>query len=104
MKPCYNNGHLTSSAKDFNYRLSRARIVIENAFGRLKGRWRCLLKRNDTNLHYLPNVIAACATLHNMCEIHKEHFNEEWHTSSDHISLDEKDYVLSHPLYTLIYK
>ena len=38
MKPYSDNGHLSSSTKDFNYRLSRARIVIENAFGRLKGR------------------------------------------------------------------
>ena len=120
MKPYSDNGHLSSSTKDFNYRLSRARIVIENAFGRLKGRWRCLLKQNDTDLYYLPNVIAACATLHNMCEIHKEHFNEEWYTSSGHTSADSgipsstessatdataetirsalKNYVLSHPL------
>ena len=83
IKPFSDNGQLSSPTKEFNYRLSRARIVIENAFGRLKGRWRCLLKRNDINLQNLPNVVAACATLHNMCEIYKEQFNDEWSTNTD---------------------
>lgn len=38
MKPYSDNGHLTPSARTFSYRQSRARMVIENAFGRLKGR------------------------------------------------------------------
>lgn len=73
------------------------------------------------NLQNLPNVIAACATLHNMCEIHKEQCNDEWstHGDADNNPLDDesdpaevsttdasaeairnvlKDYVLSHPL------
>ena len=82
MKPFTDNGHLTPDARTFNYRLSRARIVIENAFGRLKGRWRCLLKRTDMDLKHIPNVIATCVVLHNICEIHKEQFNDEWLTEA----------------------
>ena len=44
MKAFVNNGRLTSQKKLFNYRLSKARVV-EHAYGRLKGRWRCLFKR-----------------------------------------------------------
>ncbi|XP_048590712.1 protein ANTAGONIST OF LIKE HETEROCHROMATIN PROTEIN 1-like [Nematostella vectensis] len=47
MKPFSDNGSLGPEKMHFNYRLSRARILVENAFGRLKGRWRCLLKQNE---------------------------------------------------------
>lgn len=38
LKPFPHNTNLSSRQKTFNYRLSRARIVSENAFGRLKAR------------------------------------------------------------------
>ena len=58
MKPYSDNGRLTTKQLRFNYRLSRARMVVECAFGRLKGRWRSLLKCNDTNVKFLPKYIA----------------------------------------------
>ena len=60
-------------AENIYYRLSRAGVV-EHADGRLKGRWRCLLKRLDVNFADVPNVIAACCTLYNICEIHGDSF------------------------------
>ena len=78
MKPFAHNTALTNSQRTFNYRLSRARIVVENAFGRLKARWRRLLKRNDMNLLNVPMVVTACCILHNVCEIHGERFNDQW--------------------------
>ena len=78
MKPYIDNGHLSRDQRRFNYRLSRARVVVEDAYGRLKGRWRCLSKRNDTEISDLPELIAACCVLHNLCEIHGERFNEDW--------------------------
>ncbi|XP_070552294.1 uncharacterized protein [Ptychodera flava] len=78
MKPFSDNGRLTPHQHRFNRRLSSARMVIENAFGRLKGRWRCLLKRSDCNLDILPNVVLACCVLHNLCEQHRNPFNDGW--------------------------
>ena len=78
MKPYVQHGNLSVAAKNFNYRLSRARMVVENAFGHLKGRWRCLLKRNDAATEDVPTIISACCVLHNICEIHKEQFDETW--------------------------
>ena len=36
MKPFSHNGRLTDSQTRFNYRLSKSRMVVENAFDRLK--------------------------------------------------------------------
>ena len=79
---------LTQKQKEFNYRLSRARIVVENAFGRLKARWRCLLKQNDivTNV---PKVVTACCILHNICEIHGNMFDDDWLEGSHSSELEE---------------
>ena len=78
MKPYVQQSNLSNAAKAFNYRLSKARMVVENAFGRLKGRWRCLLKRNDTATEDVPTAISACCVLHNICEVHKEQFDDTW--------------------------
>ena len=51
---------------------------MENCFGRLKGRWRCLLKRLDFKLESVTSVVAACVTLHNICEKCGDHCLDEW--------------------------
>ncbi|KAH1170850.1 hypothetical protein KIL84_006468 [Mauremys mutica] len=66
MKPY--TGALNSDKELFNYRLSKCRMVVECAFGRLKGRWRSLLTRSDLSETNIPIVIAACCVLHNLCE------------------------------------
>ena len=78
MKTFPDNGRLSSNQKTFNYRLSRARVSVEHAYGRLKGTWWCLLKRLDINVRDVPELVAACCTLHNICEVHADTFDEEW--------------------------
>jgi hypothetical protein len=79
MKPFPDRG-LSCSQKTYNYRLSRARMVVENGFGRLKGRWRRLLKRNDMSLAKVPTIIAACCVLHNICEQNRDRYDDSWST------------------------
>ena len=67
----------------FNYRLSRAIIVVELAFGRLKARRRRLLKQSEVVVENVPKVVTACCILHNMCEIHGETFDETWTQAED---------------------
>ncbi|KAJ9516166.1 hypothetical protein QJQ45_024594, partial [Haematococcus lacustris] len=56
--------HLTR----FNTMHGPARRKIECTFGRLKARWRVLLRENDLTLPYVPTVIMACFILHNIAE------------------------------------
>ena len=53
-------------------------MVVENAFGRLKGRWRCLLKRIDCDLSNVSDIVASCIVLHNICEMYGDNCLEEW--------------------------
>ena len=69
---------LSAKQQKCNRRLSRARVVVECAFERLKGRWRSLLKRNDMKIDKMCNDVTACCILHNICEIHRDEFNEKW--------------------------
>ncbi|XP_077056092.1 uncharacterized protein LOC143707263 [Siphateles boraxobius] len=77
MKPFSDTGRLTHEQRTYNYRLSSARSVVEMCFGRLKGRWRCLLKRNDCKLELSKQMTLACCVLHNICEEHGDNFTEE---------------------------
>lgn len=78
MKPFPHNSTLTHDERVFNDRLCRARVVVENGFGRLKARWRRLSKRNDMNINNVPCIVTACVILHNLCEIHGDTFNQAW--------------------------
>ena len=52
-------------------------MVVEHTYSRLKGRWRCLLKRLDVSVADVPGIVAACCVLHNLCEVHGESFDEQ---------------------------
>ena len=64
LKP-YPQRNLEPQKRIFNYRLSRARRVVENAFGILAHRWRLFL----TTIYMCPDklnyVIFAACCLHN---------------------------------------
>lgn len=66
-------------------------MAVEIAFGRLKGRWRILLKRLDMKTQNVPLAVGACCTLHNICEIHGEAFDDNWwpNDNDDDDNLDD---------------
>lgn len=65
MRPYPRVAGLDYPKKVFNYRLSRARRVVENAFGILANRWRILRRPFKATLENTSVVIAACVVLHN---------------------------------------
>lgn len=78
IKAYHEHPNMSAAQKNFNYLQSRSRMVVENAFGRLKGRWRILLKRNDCHVSSVINMVATCVVLHNICELFKDDCLPEW--------------------------
>lgn len=64
MKP-YSQRGLTMVQRVFNYRLSRARRIIENVFGIMAVRFRVLLKPIHLNAEKTKKVALAICVLHN---------------------------------------
>jgi hypothetical protein len=65
------------------------KMVVERAFGILKGRWIIILKRVNMPLHHLPNLIRTCICLHNLCIIHKDNFDNSWAKLSEKLTQEK---------------
>ena len=88
--PYPHNALLDVAQRRFNRTLSGARSTVERAFGLLKGRWRCLLKRNDSNLENISATALACCILHNICQEAGEEFGDEEYLQE--IMAEEREY------------
>ena len=77
IKP-YNFGPaLTLSEKLFNKKFCSARVTIERAFGIVKARWRCLLKRLDNRIENASAVFIACCVLHNIYQMNRDDYLDQ---------------------------
>lgn len=81
------NTQLTPMEESFNVYLNSGRVCVEIAFGRLKARWRRLLKRNDVHYFYVSNIISACCILHNILETHNERYISAWENVVQEVEL-----------------
>ena len=68
MKP-YSQRGLDHDERIFNYRLSRARRISENAFGILANRFQCMLSTMRQRPHTVTSIVLACICLHNLLRI-----------------------------------
>lgn len=55
----------TDKQRIFNYRLSRARRVIENSFGLLSFKWRIFKSTIKADTSLVESIIESCVCLHN---------------------------------------
>jgi hypothetical protein len=70
----------------FNYRLSRARMIVECAFGIASSKFRILLKAIETNVENADHVVKAICILHNViidCEKHGSSNQKSTNTQSE---------------------
>lgn len=67
MTPIRDYGTLDSTKKSFNARLSGTRVLIENAFGDLKNRFRQLQRLDMWTVDNMSKFIISCCVLHNLC-------------------------------------
>ena len=68
MKP-YPGKHLDEAQRVYNYRLSRARRTVENAFGILTAKWRILRRAIKANVDLVDKIAKACVCLHNYLQL-----------------------------------
>ena len=89
MKP-YSQAVLKTDEQYFNYRLSRARMVTEGAFGKLKGRWRVLSRKCESNVETVKAMTLACVVLHNLCIERGDVTLRHWDMSLDPIQNERR--------------
>lgn len=71
-----------TAEKIFNYRLSRARRVVENAFGMLSNRFRVLQTEINLPVEKVQNIVLATCALHNFIRQTEPNFSSEVDTEN----------------------
>jgi hypothetical protein len=92
MKP-YTDAVLLPKQRYFNYRLSRARMVTEGAYGQLKGRWRVLLRKCESNSTNVRTFALACMVLHNICLSRGDTMPKKLDLTIDPLTNEKRDRV-----------
>ena len=74
---CFDEDPMRPHYVSFNYSVIRTRRVVEQAFGRLKGRWRVTAQSKLNDPVFASVVGTVCCGLHNICERYKCPYEDE---------------------------
>lgn len=93
--PYRDYGNLTRRQVNFNYKFSKTRVLIENCFGLLKGRFRQLTYQTDfMTVLKTSQFILSCCVLHNLCINNGDDWLEIYEEPIENILLNEERGVL----------
>ena len=67
----YSKRQLTTEVQMTNYRDSKGRRAMKNAFGNLIGRFRVLLDTMEQRPKVVRDIVLICVVLHNMLRTHQ---------------------------------
>ena len=84
---CYNENTRDAEQRYFNKMLCSARVVSENTYGMLKGRWRFLLKKTECRPENVRYIIMACIALHNLCIAENDPCQPRWQLDVQELDL-----------------
>ncbi|KAL0107403.1 hypothetical protein PUN28_015743 [Cardiocondyla obscurior] len=90
MRP-YPGYFLDKKKSIFNYRLSRARRIIENTFGILVSRWRIFQRNISMNPEHVDAIIMSAINLHNFLMIENNNFEIRGNTYCPSNYIDTED-------------
>lgn len=88
MRP-YSGRFLEISLRIFNYRLSRARRCIENAFGILASRWRIFHKTIFCSPTTVDSLIKATVCLHNFIKLQDERTKQPRYCYNNYVDKED---------------
>nr|CAI5842824.1 unnamed protein product [Callosobruchus analis] len=58
---------MTPIQENYIYKFSKTRVLIENRFGLLKGRFRQLMETEFWGVEKTSKFVLCCCTVHNLC-------------------------------------
>ncbi|XP_064469700.1 uncharacterized protein LOC135384425 [Ornithodoros turicata] len=83
VKPFSHRARLDDDMRRFYYHLSKARRIVENAFGRMKARFKYTMKRLECDLDNAPLAIRTCCVVNNTCEVFSDPLMQQWASDSE---------------------
>lgn len=88
LKP-YPQKNLDYQKRIYNYRLARARNVVENAFGLIANRFRILLTSININTYDINYIVLAICTLHNFLMKNSSSYIKQTSFDSENVETHE---------------